>query len=143
MQSDVVTQSWPHVRKPSDLRALHRASIACIVEEDAVISCAEGVRAPCPVVVSRGRRPSVAPPLPQQVPVLSAAKIEIASQDAKLIPVLPLLCAADVEQLALPGVSLLGSLARFGVRGQDGPAAPARSDEVAPVCGCRNPNRAS
>ena len=48
-----------------------------------------------------GARPSVAPPLPQQVPVLSAAKIEIASQDAKLIPVLPLLCAADVEQLAL------------------------------------------
>ena len=90
VQSDVVTQIRPHVRKPSDLCALHRGSIARIVEEDAVISCADEVRAACPVVDSRGRRPSVAPPLPLQVPVLSAAKIEIASQDAKLTPFLQL-----------------------------------------------------
>ena len=79
MQRDVVTQIRPHAHKPLDPCARHRGSIVRIVEEDAVISCADGVTAVCPVVDSRGLRPSVAPPLPQQVPVLSAAKIEIAS----------------------------------------------------------------
>ena len=46
---------------------------------------------------------------------------------------LKLVRAAHVEKLALPRVSLHRSRARLGVRIQDGPAAPARCDQVAPV----------
>ena len=84
MQSDVVTESRPHSSKPSDLCALRRLSIARIVEEDAVIPRGGRAPAPSPVVDSRGRRPSVAPALPLQIPFLSNAKIQIASQNAKL-----------------------------------------------------------
>ena len=46
-----------------------------------------------------------------------------------------------MEKLALPRVSLHQSRARLGVRIQDGPAAPARRDQMAPVRGCRKRKR--
>ena len=84
VQSDVVTESRPHSSKPSDLCALSRLSIARIVEEDATIPRGGRAPAPSPVVDSKARRPSVAPTLPLQIPVLSNTEIQIASQNTKL-----------------------------------------------------------
>ena len=79
VQSDVVTQIWPHSSNSLYVCALQPLSIARIVEEDAVVLCFADSQAPCPLVNSRWLRPGVTPAPFLQLLFFSFAKIEITS----------------------------------------------------------------